>query len=116
MASQREMLIHIGEEHDLWGEDDSASLGPVRLWVPFAYPNDGGVAFIDHRPGPGYGRVHEMGIGSGDVDGTVWASSLTELFNGLTSSLETGKPFHYYEPAVYEHARGQSCLAWRIVS
>uniref|UniRef100_UPI003FD6CA23 SMI1/KNR4 family protein n=1 Tax=Streptomyces luteireticuli TaxID=173858 RepID=UPI003FD6CA23 len=113
IASEHRILADFGEENTasgLWEEDELN--GHAHQWVPFAHPNDGGVAFIDHRPGLTYGRVYEMGIGSGDIDGTEWASSLTELFDRLASSLEAGTPFKHYWPGTYEHPSGQHCIDW----
>ncbi|GGU67857.1 hypothetical protein GCM10010274_65360 [Streptomyces lavendofoliae] len=82
--------------------------------MPFALPNDGGVAIVDHRPGPSYGRVYEMGIGSGNLDGALWATGLTQLFRTLTDSLESGGPFLCYWPTPYEDESGHRCLEWQI--
>ncbi|MFH9727735.1 SMI1/KNR4 family protein [Streptomyces sp. NPDC017254] len=110
-----DVLADVGKDNidaDLWEEDALAV--NLHHCVPFALPNDGGVAFIDHRPGPSYGHVYEMGIGSGDLEGILWATSLTELFRALTGALETGGPFLYYWPAPYEDASGHHCLEWEI--
>lgn len=112
-----EMLVDIGEDNiegDLW-EEDALAVNLDRC-VPFALPNDGGVAFVDHRPGPSYGHVYEMGIGSGDLNGTLWATSLTELFRALTNALETCSPFLHYVPTTYEQESGHHCVQWEIRS
>ncbi|MFE6222761.1 SMI1/KNR4 family protein [Streptomyces sp. NPDC057854] len=109
------VLVGVGEDNfeaDLW-EEDALAVNLDRC-VPFALPNDGGVAFIDHRPGPSYGYVYEMGIGSGDLDGTLWATSLSELFQALTTALETSGPFLYYVPTTYAHESGHHCVEWEI--
>ncbi|MGW5588243.1 SMI1/KNR4 family protein [Streptomyces sp. NPDC003857] len=95
-----------------WPEEDLR--GHAHQWVEFARPNDGGTAFIDHRPGPTYGHVFEMGIGSGDIEGTKWASSLAKLFDQLATSLETGEPFRHYRPTSCELPSGHHCLTWDI--
>ncbi|MEU2509735.1 SMI1/KNR4 family protein [Streptomyces sp. NPDC007863] len=110
-----DVLVDVGEDNieaDLW-EEDALAVNLDRC-VPFALPNDGGVAFIDHRPGPSYGHVYEMGIGSGDLNGTLWATSLTELFRALTNALETSNPFLHYVPTTYEHESGHHCVEWEI--
>ncbi|MFF3459515.1 SMI1/KNR4 family protein [Streptomyces sp. NPDC002730] len=102
MASMHKILVDVGEDNtevELWDEEDLA--GHLHLCVPFALPNDGGVAFVDHRPGPTYGHVYEMGIGSGDLEGTLWGSSLTEFVRAVTDALETGTPFKYYLRALF---------------
>jgi cell wall assembly regulator SMI1 len=117
IASMHEILVDVGEDNtevDLWDEEDLA--GHLHLCVPFALPNDGGVAFVDHRPGPTYGHVYEMGIGSGDLEGTLWGSSLTEFVRAVTDALETGTPFKYYWPATFEHSSGRTCIEWEIRS
>ncbi|MET8218305.1 SMI1/KNR4 family protein [Streptomyces hirsutus] len=107
---QHEWLVH---ERELiavgQGEDDL--YGHAHQWVPFAHPNDGGTAFVDHRPGPTYGHVYEMGIGSG-ADATKWASSLAELFDDLATSLDTGEPFRGSWPNPYELPSRHFCLSW----
>ncbi|MEX2985723.1 SMI1/KNR4 family protein [Streptomyces sp. C36] len=115
IASQHVELVEFGEENlasELWEEDDLN--GHAHQWVPFALPIDGGVAFVDHRPGPTYGRVYEMGIGSGAVDATEWAPSLAGLFNVLADALETGAPFRHYWPEVRSTSSDLRCLEWDI--
>ncbi|MGW5002535.1 SMI1/KNR4 family protein [Streptomyces hydrogenans] len=110
-----DVLVDVGAENieaDLWDEDALAV--NLHHCVPFALSNDGGVAFIDHRPGPSYGHVYEMGIGSGDLTGTLWATSLAELFRALVNALETSSPFLYYVPTTYEDASGHHCVEWEI--
>ncbi|MEW2354314.1 SMI1/KNR4 family protein [Spirillospora sp. NPDC029432] len=98
--------------------------GHPHFWVPFAEPKDGGLAFIDHHPGPTYGHVYELGIGSGAIDAQQWAPSLSALFAALATAVETGVPFQDYRPALAEflkapapglsHAVGLRFLDWRI--
>ncbi|MEU2655018.1 SMI1/KNR4 family protein [Streptomyces sp. NPDC007325] len=110
-----DVLVDVGEDNidaDLW-EDDELAVNLHRC-VPFALTNDGGVAFVDHRPGPSYGHVYEMGIGSGDLDGTLWATSLTQLFRTLADAVESDGPFLFYRPAPYEDGSGHRCLEWQI--
>lgn len=110
-----DVLVEIGKDNiddGLW-EDDELAVNLYRC-VPFALPNDGGVAFVDHSPGPSYGHVYEMGIGSGDLDGTLWATSLTQLFRTLTDALESDGPFLHYWPTPYEDESGHRCLEWQI--
>ncbi|MFB7583524.1 SMI1/KNR4 family protein [Streptomyces hydrogenans] len=110
-----DVLVEVGEDNieaDLW-EDEELAVN-LRHCVPFALPNDGGVAFVDHRPGPSYGHVYEMGIGSGDLNGTLWATSLAELFRALADALESSGPFLYYAPTTYEDESGHHCVEWEI--
>lgn len=115
IVMMHDILVDVGEnniEADLW-EDEALAVN-LHLCVPIALPNDGGVAFVDHRPGPSYGHVYEMGIGSGDLDGTLWATGPAALFRVLADSLETGSPFLYYRPSTYEHESGRHCVQWEI--
>jgi cell wall assembly regulator SMI1 len=117
IASSHEILVDVAEDNDeadLWDEEDVA--GHLGLCVPFALPNDGGVAFVDHRPGPTYGHVYEMGIGSGDLEGALWGVSLTEFVGAVTDALETGGPFLYHWPVTFEHAPGRTCVEWDVRS
>ncbi|MGV9557248.1 hypothetical protein [Streptomyces sp. NPDC003401] len=84
--------------------------------MPFALPDDGGVAFVDHRPGPTYGHVYEMGVGYGDLDGTLEGSILTEFVRAVTDALESGTPFLYHRPAASEHSSGRTCAEGGIRS
>ncbi|MFB4320715.1 SMI1/KNR4 family protein [Actinomadura sp. 21ATH] len=98
--------------------------GHPHLWVPFAEPNDGGLAFVDHHPGPTYGHVYELGIGSGATEPEQWATSLSAFFGALATAVETGAPFQAYRPALAEflkaptpgltHAVGLRFLDWVI--
>ncbi|MFF3611105.1 SMI1/KNR4 family protein [Streptomyces sp. NPDC002580] len=115
IADMHEILVEVGEDNteaDLWDEEDLA--GHLHLCVPFALPDDGGFAFVDHRPGATYGHVYEMGIGSGDLDGTLWGSSLTGFVRAVTDALETGTPFEKHWPVTFEHASGRTCVDWEI--
>jgi cell wall assembly regulator SMI1 len=110
-----DVLVDVGKDNidaDLW-EDDALAVNLHRC-VPFALPNDGGVAFVDHRPGPSYGHVYEMGIGSGDLDGSLWATGLAQLFRSLADALASGGPFLCYWPTPYETGSGDRCLEWQI--
>jgi hypothetical protein len=96
-----------------WEQDDLH--GHPHQWVPFALPIDGGVAFVDHRPGPTYGHVYELGIGSGDIDATLWAPSLAELFDRLAEAVERTAPFLYYLPRLEESSANGSTLTWDVL-
>ncbi|MFE1596795.1 SMI1/KNR4 family protein [Nocardia sp. NPDC058705] len=94
----------IGEE-DLYGH--------AHQWVPIAHSIDAGILFVEHRPGPTYGHVIELGIGSGAFEGTLWADTLLEFFAALADSLNTRTPFHGMTPSVREsHLSGKICLYW----
>ncbi|WP_129261114.1 SMI1/KNR4 family protein [Streptomyces sp. M3] len=113
IARQHEWLVGAGAELIAGDARNEESLyGHAHQWVPFAHPNDGGIAFIDHRPGPTYGRVYEMGIGSGAIAATQWASSLSELFDDLATSLDTGEPFQQSWPTPYKLPSAHFCLTW----
>ncbi|MEV0239990.1 SMI1/KNR4 family protein [Streptomyces sp. NPDC050674] len=115
MAMMHGVLIEISEDFVEAGSADEEELAAnLHRCVPFALPDDGGVALIDHRPGPSYGHVYEMGIGSGDLDGTFWATGLTELFRALSDALETGTPFLHYWPGNSKDELGRSYLEWEI--
>jgi cell wall assembly regulator SMI1 len=115
IASRHKWLVDVGAEliaGDVRNEE--TPYGHAHQWVPFAYPNDGGIAFIDHRPGPTYGHVYELGIGSGPSGVTKWASNLSELFDDLVTSLDTGEPFQQFRPTPYGLPSGHFCLTWDI--
>ncbi|MFJ4857462.1 SMI1/KNR4 family protein [Streptomyces sp. NPDC088730] len=115
IASVHKILVEVGEDNaeaDAWDEEEPA--GHLHLCVPFALPNDGGVAFVDHRPGPTYGHVYEMGIGSGDLDGTLWGAGLAEFVGAVTDALEAGAPFLYYWPDTFEAPSGRTCVTWEV--
>jgi cell wall assembly regulator SMI1 len=115
ILEEYDILVDVGEDNidaDLW--DEEALAVNLHRCVPFALPNDGGVAFVDHRPGSSYGHVYEMGIGSGDLEGTLWATSLTEFFRALADALETSTPFLNHWPTPYEDGSGHRCLDWGI--
>ncbi|WP_190217461.1 SMI1/KNR4 family protein [Streptomyces griseosporeus] len=115
VAEMHKILVDVSEDNveaELWDEEDLA--GHLHQCVPFAVPNDGGFAFVDHRPGPTYGHVFEMGIGSGDLEGTLWGSHLTEFVGAISHALETGAPFKNYWPTTFEHSSGRTCVEWEI--
>ncbi|GAB1333418.1 hypothetical protein ACE1SV_00080 [Streptomyces sp. E-15] len=115
IAGRHKWLVDVGAELIAGDVRNEETLyGHSHQWVPFAHPNDGGIAFIDHRPGPTYGHVYEMGIGSGATEATKWASSLSELFDDLVTSLDTGEPFLQFRPTPYELPSGHFCLTWDI--
>ncbi|WP_432091350.1 SMI1/KNR4 family protein [Streptomyces sp. NRRL F-5630] len=115
IAAQHRWCVGFKEDNlasGLWHEEELQ--GHAHQWVPLARPNDGGIAFVDHRPGETYGHVYEIGIGSGDIDGSEWGTCLAEFFDGLAGSLETGEPFLHYVPGIYEHPSGKHCVDWEI--
>ncbi|MEU5438942.1 SMI1/KNR4 family protein [Streptomyces sp. NPDC020719] len=115
VAEMHAILVDVGEDNaeaELWDEEDLA--GHLHQCVPFAVPNDGGFAFIDHRPGPMYGHVFEMGIGSGDLEGTLWGPNLTAFVGAISNALETGGAFKYYWPTTFEHSSGRTCVEWEV--
>ncbi|HBF84959.1 MAG TPA: cell wall assembly protein Knr4 [Streptomyces sp.] len=120
IAMMYDVLVEVSEDFIEAGSADDEEADEEELaanlhrCVPFALPNDGGVALIDHRPGPSYGHVYEMGIGSGDLDGTFWATGLTELFRALCDALETGTPFLHYWPTNFKDQLGRGSLEWEI--
>ncbi|WP_328912985.1 MULTISPECIES: SMI1/KNR4 family protein [unclassified Streptomyces] len=115
IASEHVNLVDFGEENiasDLWEEGELN--GHPHQWVPIAHSNDAGVVFVDHRPGPTYGRVYEMGIGSGDIDATEWASGVAELLERFADCFEAGTPFTDYRPRKYAHSSGRHSVDWEI--
>lgn len=120
IPSAHEVLVEVHEDHVapyLTDDEDAEEVaGHLHRCVPFALPNDGGVAFIDHQPGPTYGHVVEMGIGSGDLDGTLWGPSLAEFAGAVTDALETGTAFLSYWPTTFAHSSGRSCIDWEVRS
>ncbi|MFC1438503.1 SMI1/KNR4 family protein [Streptacidiphilus sp. N1-10] len=90
--------------------------GHPHQWVPFAVPLDGGVAFVDHRPGPTYGHVFELGVGSGDIDATLWATSLAELFDALADAVEHTVTFLHYRPRLEGSSADGALLTWDVVT
>jgi len=86
--------------------------GHIGRWVPFAHPNDGGIAFVHHQPGPLYGHVFEVGLGSGCWPPVEWATSLTAFFTALARSLQDGTPFHGERPTTHRHSSGRRTLHW----
>ncbi|MFB1047368.1 cell wall assembly protein Knr4 [Streptomyces chrestomyceticus] len=119
IPSAHEILVDVHEDHVvpyLADDEDDDLAGHLHRCVPFALPNDGGVAFVDHQPGPTYGYVFEMGIGSGDLDGTLWGPSLAAFAGAVTDALETGTPFLSYWPTTFAHSSGRTCIDWEIRS
>ncbi|MEU0742328.1 SMI1/KNR4 family protein [Streptomyces sp. NPDC006134] len=111
IASQHQWLVAEAEMIAGIGGGEADPYGHAHRWVPFAQSIDGGIVFVDHHPGPAYGHVYEMGIGSG-CDAVVWASSLTELFEELGACLETAAPFQGTWPTPHELPSGHFCLTW----
>ncbi|GAA2735121.1 SMI1/KNR4 family protein [Actinocorallia aurantiaca] len=107
-----------------WGDwwPEGAVVAHADRWVVFAEPNNGGMAFVDHAPGPTYGHVYEFGMGSGASDVTHWATSLTDLFNTLATAVETDTPFqgthpvfldfHRFDNPGFQHLIGKFILHW----
>jgi cell wall assembly regulator SMI1 len=114
ISSDRSTLVQFSEDFpENWGEwPEEAVVAHAHQWVTFAAPNDGGMVFVDHRPGLTYGRVYEFGMGSGASDTTEWAASLTDLFTALTTALETNTTFKYYSPAFGQNPSGRQTLDW----
>ncbi|MEV7783166.1 SMI1/KNR4 family protein [Kitasatospora sp. NPDC088351] len=108
--------IFKNDECDPTDRDEQPLYAHAHLWVPLALPNDGGVLFMDHCPGPTYGRIYEMGVGSGDIDGSLWATDLTNLVTSVAASLETGQPFRYFAPKTLHHASGRHRIHWRVLT
>jgi hypothetical protein len=107
-------LLELGWHHpdSPWPQDHLNA--HTDRWVPFADPVDGGIAFVDHRSGPTYGHVYEIGIGSGDVDATLWATSLGELFDRLADALEGNAPFLYHRPRIDRGSASGPVLTWDV--
>lgn len=89
-------------ENRAMGIPEETLYGHAHQWVPIAHSIDAGILFVEHRPGPTYGHVIELGIGSGAFEGTLWANTLLEFFDALTHSLDTDTPFHDQTPGLRE--------------
>jgi cell wall assembly regulator SMI1 len=88
-------------------------LGHMQQWAPIARSVDAGVLFVDHRPGPTYGHVYEMGIGSGVIDGRFCGPTLTAFFDTVAGALDNGTNLWSFRPEVYEsELSGQTLLTW----
>ncbi|MCO6010544.1 SMI1/KNR4 family protein [Actinoallomurus purpureus] len=111
IISMRQILLDFHEDFpENWGDwrdiwTDEPVIARSHRWVPFAEPNDGGLAFVDHCPGPTYGHVYEFGMGSGASDVTLWGTSLTEFFDAMATAVETGAPFQNSYPTFRELRR-----------
>ncbi|MGR6999201.1 SMI1/KNR4 family protein [Yinghuangia aomiensis] len=66
-------------------DDAEAHIG---AWVPFAADNGGGIAFVDHLPGPTYGYVYVFAEASGGWPPVETAPRLTDLFERLAQPSE----------------------------
>ncbi|WP_280236300.1 SMI1/KNR4 family protein [Nocardia cyriacigeorgica] len=100
-------------ENRAMGIPEEALYGHGHQWVPIAHSIDAGILFVEHRPGPTYGHVIELGIGSGAFEGTLWADTLLGFFDALTHSLDTRTPFHDQTPGVWESNRTEKVyLRW----
>jgi cell wall assembly regulator SMI1 len=84
----------------------------AHQWVPFAHSNDAGTVFVDHHPGPGYGHVHTMGVGAGDVEGEWWATDLAEFFDKLADCLTGSTSLGHHTPTMFHHPSGRARLDW----
>ncbi|WP_433663600.1 hypothetical protein ACQPW1_16615 [Nocardia sp. CA-128927] len=99
------------------GWDEDSFIGHAHQWVPIARSIDAGVLFVDHRPGPTYGHVYEMGIGSGDIDGTLCGPTLTAFFDTVAGALDAGTKLWSLRPEAYKsELPGQVLLTWVLSS
>ena len=100
-------------ENRAMGFPEETLYGHAHQWFPIAHSIDAGVLFVEHRPGPTYGHVIELGIGSGAFEGTLWAGTLVEFFDALTHCLDTGIPFRGQTPSLRESNRTEKIfLHW----
>lgn len=118
IISARETLMDFHSDFaenwgDFWKEEEVVAHS--HQWVIFAEPNDGGMAFVDHRPGPTYGHVYEFGMGSGASEVTEWGTSLSALFDALATALETGTPFQGAHPTLFELRRTDIAAFARLI-
>ncbi|MEU8901616.1 SMI1/KNR4 family protein [Nocardia sp. NPDC048505] len=96
---------------ELWQEDEL--YGHMHQWATIAHSVAGGALIIDHRPGPAYGHVYEIGIGSGTTEGTLWGTSLAAFVRRVANALNTRSAFRDEWPTVREsELSGQILLAW----
>ncbi len=113
IAADHRWLAEFGSESIAAGWNADSLVGHAHQWVPIASSIDAGVLFVDHRPGPTYGHVYEMGIGSGVIDGTFCGATLTAFFDTVTGALNTGTELWGFRPKVYEsELSGQVLLTW----
>jgi cell wall assembly regulator SMI1 len=117
IAGERSMLLQFSDDFpEIWGEwPDDAVVAHAHQWVTFAQRNDGGIAFVDHRPGSTYGHVYEFGMGSGASDVDEWATSPTDFFDAIANSLKTGRQFKRYHPTIHESSPNGRRLSWRQI-
>jgi len=109
-----------GDWRKIWSEEPV--LARADKWVVFAADNGGSIVFIDHAPGPTYGHVYRFGMGGGSSEAEHWATSLSDLFDSLTTAITTGTAFHGTYPAymdfhkanhaAFEHLVGKSSFGW----
>ena len=100
ILSGHEWRTTFSTENREMGFGEDTLYGHAHEWVPIAHSIDAGILFVEHRPGPTYGHVIELGIGSGDFEGTLWGDTLLEFFDALTHSLDTHTPFQDQFPGV----------------
>jgi hypothetical protein len=99
------------------GLDEETLYGHAHQWLPIAHSIDAGILFVEHRPGPTYGHVIELGIGSGAFEGSLWGNTLREFFDALTGSLATRTPLSRPDPrgpGVEPHREGLFALGIRL--
>ncbi|GAB0108048.1 hypothetical protein JMUB6875_70510 [Nocardia sp. JMUB6875] len=102
-------------ENRAMGLGEETLYGHAHQWVPIAHSIDAGILFVEHRPGPTYGHVIELGIGSGAFEGTLWGETLVEFFDTLTHCLNSRTPFRGQTPSLRESNRGEKTyLHWEF--
>ncbi|MFF7332440.1 SMI1/KNR4 family protein [Streptomyces sp. NPDC008150] len=113
IAAHHRWLGHLGTRIPDLPAVAGGSPEHARRWVECAHLDDGGVVLVDHRPGPSYGHVHEIGIASGPAGATNWAHTLAELFDKLANCLENRRAFmDHGAPVPYELPSGHHCVGW----
>jgi cell wall assembly regulator SMI1 len=100
-------------ENRAMGLGEETLYGHAHQWLPIAHSIDAGILFVEHRPGPTYGHVIELGIGSGAFEGTLWGNTPREFFDALTDSLATRTSFRDQTPETWEsNSTGKIYLHW----
>ncbi|MFI6866241.1 SMI1/KNR4 family protein [Nocardia sp. NPDC050406] len=102
IVADHEWRTTFSAENRALGFDEETLYGHAHQWVPIAHSISAGILFVEHRPGPTYGHVIELGIGSGAFEGTLWANTLLEFFATLAHSLDTRTPFRDQTPGVWK--------------
>ncbi|MFJ9743588.1 SMI1/KNR4 family protein [Streptomyces sp. NPDC101166] len=113
LAGHQQRMDLSAQTRALGSSEDDDLYAHAYQWVPIAHSISAAILLVEHRPGPSYGHVISLGIGSGDFEGTKWADTPLEFFDALTDSLNTRRPFHDETPGVRESdSTGEILMYW----